>query len=380
MKKRSRGSLVKAILGVSLVAGAIPPAVYLSWSHVNAAAHPASLKSVSEMTQKLTASMNNRRETITFTFEGKTSQLKPQVQSAINHAMASDPYLYYIVDSYGYSYQGGARSAKVTVQMEYRETLQQTAYVNQQVKAALKKLILPGMNNHQKVKVIHDWVVRTLQYDTTYSKYTAYEGLKSGSAVCQGYSLLTYKLLKEAGIPNRIVEGTAKPEGGSRVSHAWNLVQLDGKWYHLDTTWDDPVPDQPGEVVTAYYLRTDAQLRKDHSWTKPYPAASTAYHKTLAELVSGGGQAKAWFKALQQELNYELYDESRIVAAGADLAKLGQQALSSGKHSLLFRYKGSKKQLQGDLQQLYQLGLNQLSYSTSSFDNTGDLKVYVTWK
>lgn len=379
MGKR-RISLMKTVIGVMLVFAAIPPATYWCYEYAHAASDSTGLRSVNEMKQKLTGAMNNRRETITFTFEGKTSQLKPQVQSAINQAMASDPYLYYIINSYGYSYQGGARSAKVTVQMEYRETLQQTAYVNQQVKAALKKLILPGMNNHQKVKVIHDWVIRTLQYDTTYSKYTAYEGLKSGSAVCQGYSLLTYKLLKEAGIPNRIVEGTAKPVGGSRVSHAWNLVQLDGKWYHLDTTWDDPMPDQPGEVGTAYYLKTDAQLRKDHSWTKPYPAASTAYHKTLAELVSGGGQAKAWFKALQQELNYELYEESRIVVAGADLAKLGQQALSSGKHSLLFRYKGSKKQLQGDLQQLYQLGLNQLSYSTSSFDNTGDLKVYVTWK
>lgn len=52
-------------------------------------------------------------------------------------------------------------------------------------------------------------MVLNLKYDTTYTKYTAYEGLKSGSAVCQGYSLLTYKLLKGAGIANKIVEGTA---------------------------------------------------------------------------------------------------------------------------------------------------------------------------
>ncbi|MEI0738920.1 hypothetical protein VQ056_23700 [Paenibacillus sp. JTLBN-2024] len=50
--------------------------------------------------------------------------------------------------------------------------------------------------------------------------------------------------------------------------HAWNLVLLDGKWYHLDTTWDDPAPDRKGEIGFGYYLRTDAQMKKDHAWTK----------------------------------------------------------------------------------------------------------------
>ncbi|OKP67914.1 transglutaminase [Paenibacillus sp. P3E] len=373
-------SLMKTILGGVLLCAALPPALYWGWDQAYAASTQTVLQSGTEMAQKLTAAMNNRRENITFVYEGKTANLKSLVQKAIDQAMGSDPYLYYIIDSYAFSYQGGSRSANITVQMEYRETLQQTALVNKQVKTILQQIITPGMNNHQKVKVIHDWVVLHLQYDATYRKYTAYEGLETGSAVCQGYSLLTYKLLLGAGIPNKIVEGTARPAGGPAQSHAWNLVQLDGRWYHLDTTWDDPTPSPEGGISTLYYLRTDAQMRHDHSWTKSYPAASVGYAQTLSELVSRGGQNVSVYKDLQQKLDYRLYEEGQVITSASELNTLVKEAVASGKQSLLFRYRGTERLLKIDLQGLYGLGLENLSYNTTPFDNTGDLKVYVTWK
>ncbi|OKP96635.1 transglutaminase domain-containing protein [Paenibacillus sp. P46E] len=373
-------SLMKSILGGVLICAALPPALYWGWDQAYASSTQTVLQSGTEMAQKLTAAMNNRRENITFVYEGKTTNLKSLVQKAIDQAMGSDPYLYYIIDSYAFSYQGSSRSANVTVQMKYRETLQQTALVNKQVKTILQQIITSGMNNHQKVKVIHDWVVLHLQYDATYRKYTAYEGLETGSAVCQGYSLLTYKLLLGAGIPNKIVEGTARPAGRPAQSHAWNLVQLDGRWYHLDTTWDDPTPSPEGGVSTLYYMRTDAQMRHDHSWIKSYPAASVGYAQTLSELVNRGGQNVSVYKDLQQKLDYRLYEEGQVVSSASELNPLVKEAVASGKQSLLFRYRGTERLLKIDLQGLYSLGLKNLSYNTTPFDNTGDLKVYVTWK
>ncbi|MFD1903973.1 transglutaminase domain-containing protein [Paenibacillus rhizoplanae] len=288
MGKR-QGSLIKTAVGLMLVFAAIPPATYWGYEHAYAASDSAVVQTTQGMTQKLAGAMSNRRETITFTYQGKTAKLKSEIQTAINQAMGSDPYLYYIIDSYAFSYRGSTRAVHVTVQVEYRETLQQTAYVNKQVKAILQQIITPGMNNHQKIKAIHDWVVLNLEYDHSHRKYTAYEGLQTGSAVCQGYTLLTYKLLLGAGIPNRIVEGTARAADGVTQSHAWNLVQLNGAWYHLDTTWDDPDPSPEGGISTLYYMRTDAQLRLDHTWTKSYPAASTSYAQTLSKLVNQGG-------------------------------------------------------------------------------------------
>ena len=71
------------------------------------------------------------------------------------------------------------------------------------------------------MKAIHDYVVKHVSYDTSYKAYTAYEALVNRSAVCQGYALLTYQLLKEAGIENHFVTGT-----GDGQPHAWNIVKL----------------------------------------------------------------------------------------------------------------------------------------------------------
>ncbi|WP_025690424.1 transglutaminase domain-containing protein [Paenibacillus zanthoxyli] len=373
------GKLTKAIVLGMLVAAAVPPAVYWGMDYAYAEVKGTSIRSASDMTQQLTAAMNSRRESVTFTYEGNTSRLKSQLQTALDQAMSNDPYLNYIVSSYSFSYRGGSRSAAVSVKLTYRESLQQTAYVNGRVKTILNEIITPGMTEDEKVKAVHDWVVLNLKYDTTYTKYTAYEGLKSGSAVCQGYSLLTYKLLKGAGIPNKIVEGTAWQDGVGQ-SHAWNLVQLDGRWYHLDTTWDDPSPDKAGAVSTAYYLRTDGQMRRDHTWTRSYPAAAAEYSRTLSELASVKGEKQAAYQKLQQDLRYDLYEESGIVDNAAELTTLAQQARKKGEASLLFRYNGSESRLVSDLQQLYEKGFKALSYKTSSFEDSGDLKVELYWK
>lgn len=378
--RRIRITLAKAILGGVMISAVIPPTMYLGWGYASASATQAAVGSISDITGRLTEGMNNRKETITFTYEGKTTNLKSKVQTALDKAMESDPYLNYIIDSYAFSYRGTNRSAKVTMQIKYLENLQQTAYVTKEVKAALKEIITPGMNNHEKVRVIHDWVVLNLKYDTSYRKYTAYEGLKSGSTVCQGYSLLTYRMLKEAGITNRIIEGTAKPEGGRSQSHAWNLVHLDGRWYHLDTTWDDPSPDQPGIVGTGYYLRSDTQIRSDHTWKKSYPAASVPYYQTLSELVKRGGEKAEFYQKLQKQLSYTLYDESQIVTSAAGISGLAQQAIASGEQSIIFRYRGKRMLLENDLQKLHELGLGGLSYTCSKFENTGDFRVLVSWK
>jgi hypothetical protein len=121
-------------------------------------------------------------------------------------------------------------------------------------------------------------------------------------------------------------------------------------------------------------------MRRDHSWTKSYPASSIGYPQTLSELVNRGGQSAKVYQKLQQDLEYGLYAEDQVVDSAAELVQLAKKAAASGEQSLLFRYRGSERQLENDLQQLYKLGLNQLSYSSSAFDNTGDLKVYVAWK
>ena len=61
------------------------------------------------------------------------------------------------------------------------------------------------------------------------------------------------------GIPCETITGTA---GG--IGHAWNAVMLDDEWYMVDVTWDDPVPDTPGQVLYGYFNITDEKMKQDH--------------------------------------------------------------------------------------------------------------------
>ncbi|WP_161594323.1 transglutaminase domain-containing protein [Paenibacillus sp. CFBP13512] len=371
---RSSQLWVKTLLAGTLVFSAVP-AISFSSNTAYAATSQITVNSTSDIVDQLYKGLMNRDAQVTFTYKGSTAKLKSMLQDSFETALEKDPYTMYILDSYGLTWRSNAYSALVTVDMKYRETVTQTKYVNDKVVQTVAQIITPGMNDHQKVKAIHDWVVRHLKYDETYTRYTAYEALYDGTAVCQGYALLSYALLKQAGVENKIVEGTA---GGEL--HAWNLVNIDGNWYHMDTTWDDPLPDQGDGVDTNYYLRTDAQMKQDHNWTKTYPAATVAYKDTLNTLIASGGDTSGFYKQLEQNLNYAVDNSPAAVNSAVDLKEQVKNAKASGQSSLVFRYNGNITSLKSDLSRLSAVGIKSISYTVQSLGSSNDLKVNLSWK
>ncbi|AWB46002.1 transglutaminase [Paenibacillus sp. CAA11] len=373
--KRLRFAAVQVALASSMLLGATTAGAVGDQANTIAAKAEASLTSIYQVQQRLTSAVKGQAGSVTFKYKGNVSRLESMLDQAVLAALDSDPYIRYIIDRYTYKWRGTSSAVQVTVTFKYRETPSQTAYVNSHVKQILKKIIKPSMNDHQKVKAIHDWVVLDLKYDTRLKKYTAYEGLTTGEAVCQGYALLTYKLLQGAGINNKIVEGTA-----GDVLHAWNLVKLDGRWYHLDTTWDDPVPDQAGQVSYSYYLLTDSQIGRDHFWTKSYPAASTSYRNTVAALKKSDTSRLAFYNQLEQEVGYDLYQSDQVVHSAAGLQNKVKQAIKAGSQSVTVRYNGTDRALVEDLTSLYDLDIDDIMYYTETLDNTNDIKVRIEWK
>ncbi|PZD95499.1 transglutaminase [Paenibacillus sambharensis] len=286
-----------------------------------------------ELEASVEAALRKRSEVLHFDYTGDKQELSEGIKQTIRQAISRDEYTAYIVDSYFYSIRSWGGSSKVKLSLEYRETLEQTAEVDRQIEQVLGRLIRPGMNEHQKVKAIHDWIVLRLSYDTKLENYTAYSALRTGSAVCQGYSLLAYKMLSAAGVPVRIVEGTV-----ATGEHAWNLVQLDGSWYHLDVTWDDPVPDVLGQVRYDYYLRTDKQMRQDHEWTKGYPASAEPYAEALAGKGSEDPARAAFYDQLEEALSYKWLKPEHTAATSAVLQSRIEQAASEGKTGVKLRY------------------------------------------
>lgn len=364
--------LIAGLMGVILY-GSIPP----GWGvvEVYATADTASVTSSFQIQSKLAEGMAIRQTSIVFKYKGSTKNIESMLKKAMDGALDKDPYTKYIVDRYAYSWRGTSGYAKISVQITYRETAEQSAYVNERVRAILKEIIQPNMNDHQKVKAVHDYVVMNLKYDEDLQRYTAYEGLRTGEAVCQGYTLLTYKMLQGAGLENLIVEGTA---GGQL--HAWNLVLLDSKWYHIDTTWDDPIRDSLNGIRYTYYLRTDKQMKVDHTWTKKYPAATSAYKETLLNLIKKGGKVTAFYQELEEDLGYNLYKDDAIIINSTGLQSKVKQCLKRNKRTVTVRYSGKEQKLLEDLGGLYTLNIKNISYLMEPLEGTDDWQVEIHWE
>ncbi|MNW35463.1 Transglutaminase-like superfamily protein [compost metagenome] len=374
-----RHGIVNQWLKIGLITALLTFAIPPGWGTIPAYAISNSSSgyviSSKEIQQKLIEGLEARKNAITLKYKGKTKNLDKILKQAIADALDIDPYTKYIVDRYSFSWRGTTGTAKINFQVYYRESAEQSAYVDKRIDGILKSIMQPGMNQHQRIKAIHDYVVLNLKYDEDLQKYTAYEGLRTGEAVCQGYSLLTYKLLKTAGYTSQIVEGTA---GGQ--AHAWNLVLLDGEWYHLDTTWDDPLSNEPGQVRYEYYLRTDHEMKVDHKWTKKYPASSALYRETLRFLSSKSGTEKGVYTALEEQLGYSLYYADAAVSDGAGLQGKVKQSISAGKETVTVRYAGAENQLIKDLSALYDLDIEDIRYSAKSLEGTEDLRVEIFWR
>lgn len=105
---------------------------------------------------------------------------------------------------------------------------------------------------------LHDWLIYNAEYDYDYQYFYPDGVLLYGKGVCQSYALAYDMLLKLVGIDCIYVTGTA---GGS--DHGWNLVSIDGEWYHVDCTWDDP-----GASMEChdYFCVPDDVIARDHQW------------------------------------------------------------------------------------------------------------------
>ncbi len=149
-------------------------------------------------------------------------------------------------------------------------------------------LITGSMSNYDVVKTLHDYLVTHCDYDyrvdignMPFVSHQAEGALLKGTAVCSGYAKAYEALLDAAGIPNVTITGYA---GGY---HAWNLVQLDGQWYHVDTTWDDPTTRGGDYIRYTYFLKSDKVMvsRSHRDWEAVHTCTSTKYDKDLLDSV-----------------------------------------------------------------------------------------------
>ena len=98
----------------------------------------------------------------------------------------------------------------------------------------------------------------------------AYSALVDSRAVCDGYSNAFTLIAQQFGLDVKKISGLSEPGDNS---HAWNLVKVDGQWYHVDVTWNDPIPDMPGKARHDYLLLSDGAISKQRDGSQQYHAS-----------------------------------------------------------------------------------------------------------
>lgn len=100
-------------------------------------------------------------------------------------------------------------------------------------------------NDYEKILKVHNYLIDTITYDSTTEdkevSHTLYGALVNKEAVCDGYAKAFKYILDNIGISCVEICGTAQNSAGVTESHAWNDVLVEGKWYAIDVTWDDPI-------------------------------------------------------------------------------------------------------------------------------------------
>lgn len=146
--------------------------------------------------------------------------------------------------------------------------------LDQLIREIRENIIREDMNDFQKVVAVHDYIVVNTQYiESENSDYlaTAISVLKDGKGQCQGYSEAFAAIMIVLGVETRVISGKAFDSQMRFVPHAWNQVKIDGVWYHVDVTWDDPIPDTGGSALRTYMLRSDEFFETDHMWSDYFP-------------------------------------------------------------------------------------------------------------
>ncbi|MCM3721411.1 transglutaminase domain-containing protein [Solibacillus isronensis] len=211
------------------------------------------------------------------------------IKEAFDQCHLEQPFYTQHCEKRSYKYRQLTKNRiKVEFTMRYRMARQEEKWIVDEIQTILKNRIHPDMSALQKVLIVHDYIARTYSYErhTEGSPFAVYTFMNEKHGVCMAYALLFEKIMEVLRIPCYYVIGKAAGEGTE--GHAWNMVQMDDHWYHVDVTWDDIGSISGKEVRYRYFLVADEKMRLDHEWNENhYPICTSTKFEAFHRLYDG---------------------------------------------------------------------------------------------
>ena len=156
---------------------------------------------------------------------------------------------------------------------------EEISYTQNKIDSIISQIITNTMTTKEKIKAFHDYIINTTVYDeersdeiknkiyntNIFNSHKASGVLENHIALCSGYTDVMAVFLNTIEVENFKI---------SNNDHIWNAVYLDGAWYHLDLTWDDPVTNTGANVlIYDFFLITDSELLQKEVVQHAYDSA-----------------------------------------------------------------------------------------------------------
>lgn len=199
-------------------------------------------------------------------------KISEEVANVFEYILADHPEIWYLKSGYQINVNSIAGINVVKVGLEYNvdsklDLEKQTTIMLLKINEIISKNIKEEMSDYEKELAIHDYLALNINYykfedinNIPDIKHSAYGALIDKNAVCDGITKGYQLILNKLDIENILVKGTLE-----NVSHAWNLVKLDEKYYHVDLTSDTTLlKTKKQKPVHVYFNITDLDILETH--------------------------------------------------------------------------------------------------------------------
>ena len=157
-------------------------------------------------------------------------------------------------------------NGKITIYLTRMYDEENINKINNKINELYYTIIDKNKSTRDNIKAIHDYIINNTKYNVNdenkpYTESSTAVGVFFNNlATCNGYTDAASLLLDRLGVKNIRI---------SNDDHIWNLVYLDGKWLHLDLTWDDPVNNLNKDLLFYdYFLKETKEMDDRHNYNK----------------------------------------------------------------------------------------------------------------
>ncbi|OXS74167.1 peptidase [Lysinibacillus sp. KCTC 33748] len=228
-----------------------------------------------QFSKKIEKHISSFDPNFTVMYRGKLDwdTFEEQINDLYNILNFVNPYTTGYIQDYNWEAWEVDNGYEVEFDFTYITDAKKEKKVDAYVQDFAKKFITDDMDDFHRAKAVNDFVVQLATYTEKGDSQgqAVYELISKETGVCQAYTLLAYRLFLATGLDAKYVYGYSDNQ-----LHAWNLVSVNGDWYHIDTTWNDITPSEPYAISYAYFLVNDEKLSEDHIWANENYFAATS--------------------------------------------------------------------------------------------------------